>query len=289
MSTQLNFVRFVYSIGKIVSRDVMSVYCNIEMLELREMIGPLHNIFSNSICIRKRSISQREFCWAVAPFNRHLFIKLPFDCNPPPPDKLLSQMRNDFIFNIFLLLLQILLSIWQTCSVDITWTSNTSAITGSIWSIPQQTSTKRKLYKHSKNLFTSTILAHAIVSLCSDNTERTVRWQKVYWILETVSAQTFLDAPGRVYHFSDRFFFLLHLKIFRMSVFCHDQTSRFVFILSHGQRSRQYILPEDLVTMVQDVVDTHPGLAFLKEASEFHSRYGKAGSPHTLWAPLSIR
>lgn len=61
-----------------------------------------------------------------------------------------------------------------------------------------------------------------------------------------------------------------------MSVFCHDQTSRFVFILSHGQRSRQYILPEDLVSMVQDVVDTHPGLAFLKEASEFHSRYGKA-------------
>lgn len=58
-----------------------------------------------------------------------------------------------------------------------------------------------------------------------------------------------------------------------MSVFCHDATSRFVFILSHGQRSRPYILPEDLVTMVQDVVDTHPGLAFLKEASEFHSRY----------------
>jgi len=25
--------------------------------------------------------------------------------------------------------------------------------------------------------------------------------------------------------------------------------------------------------MVQDVVDTHPGLAFLKEATEFHSRY----------------
>ncbi|XP_037049893.1 serine/threonine-protein phosphatase 2A regulatory subunit B'' subunit alpha [Bradysia coprophila] len=59
----------------------------------------------------------------------------------------------------------------------------------------------------------------------------------------------------------------------QMSVFCHDQTSRFVFILSHGQRSRQYILPEDLVSLVQDVVDTHPGLAFLKEAAEFHSRY----------------
>lgn len=58
-----------------------------------------------------------------------------------------------------------------------------------------------------------------------------------------------------------------------MSVFCHDATSRFVFIMSRGQRSRPYILPEDLITLVQDVVDTHPGLAFLKEAAEFHSRY----------------
>lgn len=73
-----------------------------------------------------------------------------------------------------------------------------------------------------------------------------------------------------IYESIIRFFFQ-----FRMSVFCHDQTSRFVFIMSHGQRSRQYILPEDLVSMVQDVVDTHPGLAFLKEAAEFHSRYGK--------------
>lgn len=60
---------------------------------------------------------------------------------------------------------------------------------------------------------------------------------------------------------------------YRMSVFCHDSVSRFVYILSRGQRSRPYILPEDLVCMVQDVVDTHPGLAFLKEAAEFHSRY----------------
>lgn len=58
-----------------------------------------------------------------------------------------------------------------------------------------------------------------------------------------------------------------------MSVFCHDSISRFVYIMSRGQRSRPYILPEDLVCLVQDVVDTHPGLAFLKEAAEFHSRY----------------
>jgi serine/threonine-protein phosphatase 2A regulatory subunit B'' len=32
-------------------------------------------------------------------------------------------------------------------------------------------------------------------------------------------------------------------------------------------------LPEDFVPMVQDIVDTHPGLGFLREAQEFHSRY----------------
>ncbi|XP_055374320.1 serine/threonine-protein phosphatase 2A regulatory subunit B'' subunit alpha isoform X2 [Condylostylus longicornis] len=59
----------------------------------------------------------------------------------------------------------------------------------------------------------------------------------------------------------------------QMSVYCHDSESKFVYILSRGQRSRPFILPEDLTPLVQDVVDTHPGLAFLKEASEFHSRY----------------
>ncbi|XP_055677634.1 uncharacterized protein LOC129786560 isoform X2 [Lutzomyia longipalpis] len=59
----------------------------------------------------------------------------------------------------------------------------------------------------------------------------------------------------------------------RMSLNCHDLPSKFVYILSKGNRSRPYILPEDLAPLVQDVVDTHPGLAFLKEAQEFHSRY----------------
>ncbi|KAJ8950079.1 hypothetical protein NQ318_017804 [Aromia moschata] len=31
--------------------------------------------------------------------------------------------------------------------------------------------------------------------------------------------------------------------------------------------------PEDFIPLVQDVVETHPGLTFLKEATEFHSRY----------------
>ncbi|GBP18567.1 hypothetical protein EVAR_13028_1 [Eumeta japonica] len=56
-----------------------------------------------------------------------------------------------------------------------------------------------------------------------------------------------------------------------MSSQCHDQASRFVYILTRGKNST--LAPEDFVPLVQDVVDTHPGLSFLKEATEFHSRY----------------
>ena len=52
---------------------------------------------------------------------------------------------------------------------------------------------------------------------------------------------------------------------------CHDEASRFIHVLSRGTRS--HILPEDFLGLIQDVVDSHPGLAFLKDAAEFHSRY----------------
>ncbi|XP_011303510.1 uncharacterized protein [Fopius arisanus] len=51
----------------------------------------------------------------------------------------------------------------------------------------------------------------------------------------------------------------------------HDSASKFVRIMTRG--ARDSILPEDLVCLIQDVVETHPGLTFLKEATEFHSRY----------------
>ncbi|CAK9832240.1 Serine/threonine-protein phosphatase 2A regulatory subunit B'' subunit alpha [Anthophora retusa] len=51
----------------------------------------------------------------------------------------------------------------------------------------------------------------------------------------------------------------------------HDTSSKFIRITTRGQRNN--ILPEDLIPLVQDVVETHPGLTFLKEATEFHSRY----------------
>lgn len=75
----------------------------------------------------------------------------------------------------------------------------------------------------------------------------------------------------------------------RMAQRHHDEASQFAFILAcssssggggkgGGGASRAgagplTLVAEDLVQLVQDVVDTHPGLGFLKEATEFHSRY----------------
>jgi len=35
----------------------------------------------------------------------------------------------------------------------------------------------------------------------------------------------------------------------------------------------KYLVPDDLKPLIMDVVDTHPGLEFLRSAPEFHSRY----------------
>ncbi|XP_037652984.1 serine/threonine-protein phosphatase 2A regulatory subunit B'' subunit beta-like isoform X6 [Choloepus didactylus] len=52
---------------------------------------------------------------------------------------------------------------------------------------------------------------------------------------------------------------------------CHDDAARFTRLLvSPGS---EHLVQEDFVPFVQDVVNTHPGLAFLKDAPEFHSRY----------------
>jgi serine/threonine-protein phosphatase 2A regulatory subunit B'' len=59
--------------------------------------------------------------------------------------------------------------------------------------------------------------------------------------------------------------------LFRVLSTCHDKPSRFVYIMTRGMR--EFLVPEDFIPLVQDVVDTHPGLTFLKEAAEFHSRY----------------
>ncbi|XP_077417935.1 serine/threonine-protein phosphatase 2A regulatory subunit B'' subunit alpha isoform X1 [Vanacampus margaritifer] len=52
---------------------------------------------------------------------------------------------------------------------------------------------------------------------------------------------------------------------------CHDDASRFISLLA--KPGCQYLEQEDLIPLLQDIVDTHPGLTFLKDAPEFHSRY----------------
>ena len=55
----------------------------------------------------------------------------------------------------------------------------------------------------------------------------------------------------------------------------HDEAAQIMHILTFKNPSNRkgLLAPEDFVPLVQDVVDTHPGLGFLKEATEFHSRY----------------
>lgn len=52
---------------------------------------------------------------------------------------------------------------------------------------------------------------------------------------------------------------------------CHDDSSRFIYLLA--KPSCNYLEQEDFIPLLQDIVDTHPGLTFLKDAPEFHSRY----------------
>ncbi|XP_070538327.1 serine/threonine-protein phosphatase 2A regulatory subunit B'' subunit beta-like isoform X2 [Ptychodera flava] len=52
---------------------------------------------------------------------------------------------------------------------------------------------------------------------------------------------------------------------------CHDEVSRFLRLLAPA--GCNFLQPEDFYCLVQDVVDTHPGLQFLQDSPEFHSRY----------------
>lgn len=52
---------------------------------------------------------------------------------------------------------------------------------------------------------------------------------------------------------------------------CHDDASKFIRLLA--KPGCKYLLVDDFVPIIQDVVDTHPGLNFLQEAREFHLRY----------------
>lgn len=52
---------------------------------------------------------------------------------------------------------------------------------------------------------------------------------------------------------------------------CHDDAAKFLYLLA--KPNCDYLEQEDFIPLLQDVVETHPGLTFLKDAPEFHSRY----------------
>ncbi|XP_076819210.1 uncharacterized protein LOC143464997 isoform X1 [Clavelina lepadiformis] len=57
----------------------------------------------------------------------------------------------------------------------------------------------------------------------------------------------------------------------RVSSSCHDDASRFVKMMSKGKKT--FLEFHDFLPLMQDIVESHPGLVFLREAPEFHSRY----------------
>ncbi|KAJ1369033.1 hypothetical protein KIN20_030412 [Parelaphostrongylus tenuis] len=56
-----------------------------------------------------------------------------------------------------------------------------------------------------------------------------------------------------------------------MTSVAHDEAARFIYTLSHGTRS--YLIREDLYGMIMDIMHTHPGLEFCREAVDFHDKY----------------
>ena len=51
-----------------------------------------------------------------------------------------------------------------------------------------------------------------------------------------------------------------------------DSESQLMALLTYGT-NRNYLVPSDLTPLITDVIETHPGLEFLRSAPEFHTRY----------------
>ncbi|CAH8521500.1 unnamed protein product [Heterobilharzia americana] len=52
---------------------------------------------------------------------------------------------------------------------------------------------------------------------------------------------------------------------------CPDEASKFVHLLTHGHAT--FLVQSDFNSLIQDILESHPGLAFLEAAKDFHSRY----------------
>ena len=58
----------------------------------------------------------------------------------------------------------------------------------------------------------------------------------------------------------------------KLTLSCHDRPSLFLKLIA---ASGQTIVYDDWEPLMQDIVDTHPGLKFLHDHKEFHTRYIK--------------
>lgn len=63
---------------------------------------------------------------------------------------------------------------------------------------------------------------------------------------------------------------------FSMTSTAHDEAARFVWTLTSG--SRETLLRKHFDPMILDIIHSHPGLAFYREAEEFHQKYVQAVS-----------
>ncbi|EJD76416.1 EF hand family protein [Loa loa] len=68
----------------------------------------------------------------------------------------------------------------------------------------------------------------------------------------------------------------------RMTAVAHDEAARFVYTLAGPHRN--YLIKEDLAPILKDLIETFPGLHFLREAEEFHSRYVETVIVRIFWA-----
>ncbi|EGT58087.1 hypothetical protein CAEBREN_09916 [Caenorhabditis brenneri] len=66
-----------------------------------------------------------------------------------------------------------------------------------------------------------------------------------------------------------------------MTSVAHDEAARFVYTLTVGSRS--YLQPEDFYEMLMDIIHTHPGLAFYRDATEFHDKYCQVVMTRIFW------
>uniref|UniRef100_A0A0K0EM09 EF-hand domain-containing protein n=1 Tax=Strongyloides stercoralis TaxID=6248 RepID=A0A0K0EM09_STRER len=78
-----------------------------------------------------------------------------------------------------------------------------------------------------------------------------------------------------------------------MTSSCHDEASRFVYTLALGNFNkeivspksiRNHILKEDFIPMLTDLIETYPGLDFLRDAPNFHMRYIDVVTVRIFWS-----